>query len=157
MSEENRDSIQWGRPVKRKSRGPKPQAPGAAPAVGPIEDPSSAGELGAIIRAPRSTVAPTHEVIGAPKPARVSSEPDTDDYELRDLVAHIARGLVDRPDEVEVEIVEAGSDATFELEVHPDDLGHVIGKQGRTARSIRLALGAAAAKRGRRAGLDIAD
>lgn len=156
MSEENRDSVQWGRPLKRKSRGPKPLAPGATAAVGPIEDPSAVGELGAIVRAPLRA-APTHEVIGAPKPARFSSEPDTDDFELRDLVAHVARGLVDRPDQVQVEIVEAGSDATFELEVAPDDLGHVIGKQGRTARSIRLALGAAAAKRGRRAGLDIAD
>lgn len=157
MSEENRDSVQWGRPLKRRSRGPKPQAPGSAPAVGPIDNPSEAGELGAIIRAPRSEVVPTHEVIGAPRPRREASEPDTDDFELRDLVAHVARGLVDRPNEVQVEIIEAGQDATFELQVHPDDLGHVIGKQGRTARSIRLALGASAAKRGRRAGLDIAD
>jgi len=41
--------------------------------------------------------------------------------------------------------------------VHPDDIGHVIGKQGRTARSMRLALGAAAERIGRRAELEIAD
>jgi predicted RNA-binding protein YlqC (UPF0109 family) len=69
----------------------------------------------------------------------------------------MARGLVDHPDEVAVEVLEAGDDASFELQVHPDDLGHVIGKQGRTARSLRLTLGAAAAKLGRRANLEIAD
>ena len=56
----------------------------------------------------------------------------------------MAQGLVDHPDSVAVEVLEPGRDAVFELSVHPDDLGHVIGKQGRTARSLRLALGAAA-------------
>ncbi len=69
----------------------------------------------------------------------------------------MARGIVDRPDQVRVDIIEPGEDAQFELSVDPDDLGHVIGKQGRTARSLRLALGAAAAKRDRRASLEIAD
>jgi len=69
----------------------------------------------------------------------------------------MARGIVDRPDEVRVDIVEPGEDALFELTVDPGDLGHVIGKQGRTARALRLALGAAAAKRDRQAGLEIAD
>jgi hypothetical protein len=64
---------------------------------------------------------------------------------------------VDHADRVRVEILRAGEDAAFELSVHPDDLGHVIGKQGRTARSLRLALGAAAARRGRKASLEIAD
>lgn len=64
---------------------------------------------------------------------------------------------MDHPDDVRVEILEPGDDASFELHVHPDDLGHVIGKQGRTARSMRLALGAAAARTGRRANLEIAD
>lgn len=69
----------------------------------------------------------------------------------------MARGLVDHPDEVSVEVLEPGRDACFELRTHPDDLGHVIGKQGRTARSMRLCLGAAAAREGRRAELEIAD
>ncbi|HET7226952.1 MAG TPA: KH domain-containing protein [Candidatus Eisenbacteria bacterium] len=69
----------------------------------------------------------------------------------------MARGLVDHPDDVHVDILEPGQDAAFELSVHPDDLGHVIGKQGRTARSLRLVLGAAAAKSDRRAELEIAD
>jgi predicted RNA-binding protein YlqC (UPF0109 family) len=84
-------------------------------------------------------------------------DPDDGDHKLRDLVAFMARGLVDHPDEVAVEVLETGADACFELQVHPDDLGHVIGKQGRTARSLRLTLGAAAQKLGRRANLEIAD
>jgi uncharacterized protein len=80
-----------------------------------------------------------------------------EDEKLRDLIVLMARGLVDRPDDVAVDILEPGDDAVFELRVHPDDLGHVIGKQGRTARSMRLALGAAAAQAGRNANLEIAD
>jgi hypothetical protein len=93
-------------------------------------------------------------VIGGP---RVAAEPDAEDARLRDLAAFVARGLVDHPDDVAVEILRAGRDACFELHVHPDDLGHVIGKQGRTARSMRLTLGAAARRIGREADLEIAD
>lgn len=84
-------------------------------------------------------------------------EPDDTDLRLRDLVAFVARGLVDHPEDVAVDILVAGDEASFELRVHPDDVGHVIGKQGRTARSLRLALGAAAARNGRTANLEIAD
>lgn len=102
----------------------------------------------------RSSTPPPAPIARAP---RVSREPGPQDYALRDLVGFLARGLVDHPDDVDVAILEAGSDASFELRVHPDDLGHVIGKQGRTARSMRLALGAAAARAGTRANLEIAD
>lgn len=113
-----------------------------------------------IVRAERSVAAtPDYEVLGAPRPRqpRERHEPDETDLALRDLVVHMARGIVDHPDDVRVETLEAGEDATFELAVHPRDLGHVIGKQGRTARSLRLALGAAAARKGRSASLEIAD
>ena len=98
-------------------------------------------------------------MIGGPRPAapRRSAAPDELDNQLRDLIVFMARGLVDHPDQVAVEILEPGDDAGFELQVHPDDLGHVIGKQGRTARSLRLALGAAAQRAGRHANLEIAD
>ena len=93
-----------------------------------------------------------------PYPSRAPArEPQAEDARLRDLVAYMARGLVDHPDDVEVNVLAPGEDAAFELHVHPDDLGHVIGKQGRTARSLRLALGAAAGLIGRRASLEIAD
>lgn len=84
-------------------------------------------------------------------------DPDDVDFLLRDLVAHMARGIVDHPEDVHVDVLAAGDDAAFELSVHPRDLGHVIGKQGRTARSLRLALGAAAGKANRKADLEIAD
>jgi hypothetical protein len=96
----------------------------------------------------------------SPRPAsapRAAREAGPEDERLRDLVVMMARGLVDRPDDVAVEVLEPGDDAVFELHVHPDDLGHVIGKQGRTARSMRLALGAAASRVGRNANLEIAD
>lgn len=88
---------------------------------------------------------------------RIPREPDANDQKLGELVVFMAKGLVDHPDEVAVEILEAGDDAELELRVNPDDTGHVIGRQGRTARALRLCLGAAAAKMGRRADLEIAD
>ena len=97
---------------------------------------------------------------GGPVQAPVASsrhEPDAEDLKLKQLATFMAQGLVDHPEDVSVEILVAGADSSFELHVHPDDLGHVIGKQGRTARSLRLALGAAAARTGRRSNLEIAD
>lgn len=64
---------------------------------------------------------------------------------------------MDHPEDVSVEISTPGDDGELELRVHPDDMGHVIGKQGRTARSLRLVLGAAAARVDRRMGLEIED
>ncbi len=69
----------------------------------------------------------------------------------------MARGIVDHPEAVSVSVLEAGEDAVFELHVHARDIGHVIGKQGRTARSLRLALSAAAARHRRQADIEIAD
>ena len=94
---------------------------------------------------------------GAPRAEPARRDPDADDLKLRDLVVLIARGLVDSPDEVEVDILEVGHETGLELHVSQDDLGHVIGKQGRTARSLRLVVGAAAALVGRKASLEIAD
>lgn len=74
---------------------------------------------------------------------------------LRDLVDFLARGLVDRPEEVEVEEVEEPDALVFELKVAEEDLGKVIGKQGRTAKALRTILSAASAKTGRRVILEI--
>ncbi len=102
-------------------------------------------------------LSPRSEPRRAPRAPAARRPAGPEDEKLRDLVVMMARGLVDRPDDVAVDILEPGEDAAFELRVHPDDLGHVIGKQGRTARSMRLALGAAAARMGRNANLEIAD
>jgi hypothetical protein len=98
-------------------------------------------------------------VSGGTRESRPSGprEPDEHDEKLRELVEYMARGLVDHPDAVSVEVVEPGDGGELELRTHPDDMGHVIGKQGRTARSLRLALGAAAGRIDRRMGLEIAD
>jgi len=98
-------------------------------------------------------------VIGAPRDVapREPREADDVDLKLRDLVVYMAKGLVDHPDDVMVEVIDGGDGGQMEMRVHQDDMGHVIGKQGRTAKSLRLALGAAAAKVDRRMGLEIED
>jgi uncharacterized protein len=76
---------------------------------------------------------------------------------LVDLVALIARSLVDQPDKVAVREVQGDRFPRIELSVAREDIGKVIGKDGRTAQSIRSLLNAAASKAGLRAHLDILD
>lgn len=76
---------------------------------------------------------------------------------LVELVALIARSLVDQPDRVSVREVTGERFPRIELTVAREDIGKVIGKDGRTAQSIRALLNAAASKTGRRAHLDILD
>ena len=75
--------------------------------------------------------------------------------EMKDLIEEIAKALVDIPDQVAVKEVEGEHVTVFELRVAPSDLGKVIGKQGRTARSMRTILGAAGMKLNRRFTLEI--
>lgn len=74
---------------------------------------------------------------------------------LHELVTFIAKSLVDSPDKVEVREVAGEQTAVLELRVAQEDLGKIIGKQGKTAKAIRTILGAAAAKMKRRAVLEI--
>lgn len=74
---------------------------------------------------------------------------------LQELVKHLAISLVERTDEVTVEEMEEDGAAVFELTVAEEDLGKVIGKQGRTARALRTILSAAASKLRTRAVLEI--
>ncbi len=74
---------------------------------------------------------------------------------MKELVEYIARALVDNPDQVQVKEVEGEKTTVYELRVGEGDLGKVIGKHGRTARSIRTLLNAAATKMGKRAVLEI--
>lgn len=76
--------------------------------------------------------------------------------DMRILVEQIAKALVDAPDDVSVQAADEGNGETvLELRVAPGDLGKVIGKQGRTARSIRTILGAAGMKAKHRFTLEI--
>jgi predicted RNA-binding protein YlqC (UPF0109 family) len=72
-----------------------------------------------------------------------------------ELVREIARALVDEPDAVEVESVSRDENTVLRLKVAPQDVGKVIGKQGRTARSVRTILGAVSMKVHHRYTLDI--
>lgn len=75
--------------------------------------------------------------------------------DMRMLVEQIAQALVDAPNEVQVTAVDGDQATVLELRVAAGDLGKVIGKQGRTAKSIRTILGAASMKLKRRYTLEI--
>ncbi len=74
---------------------------------------------------------------------------------MRDLVAGLAEALVDKPESVTVEAIPEPSATVLRLRVATEDIGKVIGKQGRTARSIRTILSAASMKMQHRFSLDI--
>jgi predicted RNA-binding protein YlqC (UPF0109 family) len=74
---------------------------------------------------------------------------------MKELISMIARSLVDKPDDVDVIEVEGEETTVIELKVHQEDLGKVIGKQGRMAHAMRTILGAAAAKVRKRCVLEI--
>lgn len=74
---------------------------------------------------------------------------------LSGLIEYLARGLVDHPEEVVVEEVDEPDALVFELKVAEQDLGKVIGKQGRTAKALRTVLSAASSKVRRRVLLEI--
>ncbi len=76
---------------------------------------------------------------------------------MRELIAYIAKALVDQPDSVEVNEIEGNHTSVIELKVAKEDLGKIIGKQGRTARAMRTVLGAASAKLRKRSVLEIVD
>jgi hypothetical protein len=74
---------------------------------------------------------------------------------MKELIEYIAKALVDNTDEVSVSEVEGNQTSVLELKVAKEDLGKVIGKQGKTARAMRTILGAASAKVQKRMVLEI--
>ncbi len=77
---------------------------------------------------------------------------------MKELIEYIARALVDAPEQVRVaERSDSGDEIVLELRVASDDLGKVIGRQGRTARALRTLLAAAASKKHARAALEIVE
>lgn len=74
---------------------------------------------------------------------------------MKTLIETMAKALVDNPEEVKVSEIEGEKTTVFELRVAQSDLGKVIGKQGKTARSMRTILGAAGTKLGKRCVLEI--
>jgi hypothetical protein len=74
---------------------------------------------------------------------------------MKEIVDYIARQLVDEPDRVEVKQIEGERTTVIELRVAPEDLGRVIGREGRTAKAMRAILNAAATQEQKRAVLEI--
>jgi uncharacterized protein len=74
---------------------------------------------------------------------------------VKELVEYIAKSLVDDPDAVEVTEIPGTASVIIELKVSPDDMGRVIGKDGKVANAIRVLLRVAAAKAGKRVTLEI--
>jgi uncharacterized protein len=75
--------------------------------------------------------------------------------EMKELITYIAKALVDKPEEVTVTEIEGEQTSVIELKVAKEDLGKVIGKQGRTARAMRTILSAASTKINKRSVLEI--
>lgn len=76
---------------------------------------------------------------------------------MREFLEYVAKQLVDNPDAVQISEEEKDNKVVFKLKVGQTDVGKIIGKQGRTAQSIRVLLSAVAAKHGKRAILEVED
>ncbi len=87
----------------------------------------------------------------------VSKATNDSGSDMHALMTEIAKALVDQPESVQVEAIDDGDTTLLRLRVAPNDVGKVIGKQGRTARSLRTILGAASMKLHHRYGLDIVE
>lgn len=74
---------------------------------------------------------------------------------MRQMIEYIARSLVENPESVQINQVEGEQSLILELQVAPEDMGKIIGKQGRIANAMRVLLKAAAARQGKRAVLEI--
>ena len=74
---------------------------------------------------------------------------------MKELLEYLAKSLVDNPDEVQVKLLEAEKTVVLELRVSPEDMGKIIGKQGRIAQAIITVIRAAAVKEGKRVVVEI--
>jgi predicted RNA-binding protein YlqC (UPF0109 family) len=87
----------------------------------------------------------------------LEDEEDEDELEpdLKGLVEYVAKALVDKPTAVKVDEVQDGNTTVYELEVDEEDIGKVIGRQGRVVRGLRALVKAAATRKGIRVDLDV--
>ena len=76
---------------------------------------------------------------------------------MKELLTYIARNLVEHPDSVNVTEVAGAGETILELRVHPDDMGKVIGRQGRIAKEIRALMRSVAQRQGKRVNVEIMD
>lgn len=90
----------------------------------------------------------------------LDDEAEDEDFEdlepdLKGLVEYVARALVDKAEAVKVDEVQDGNTTVYELEVDEEDIGKVIGRQGRVVRGLRALVKAAATRKGTRVDLDV--
>ncbi|MDD5747970.1 MAG: KH domain-containing protein [Actinomycetota bacterium] len=76
---------------------------------------------------------------------------------MKELLEYLAKCLVDHPEDVQIEVIEGERSVILQLKVHPDDIGKVIGKQGRIAQALRTLVKAAGMKHGKNAIVEILD
>ena len=76
---------------------------------------------------------------------------------MKELIELISKKLVEHPEDVDVRVIDAEEGQTYELRVNPEDMGRVIGKNGRVAKALRTLLNSASAKRDIRANLEIVE
>lgn len=76
---------------------------------------------------------------------------------MKELIEFIAKKMVEHPEDVQVRLIESEEGQNFELQVNPDDMGRIIGKNGRTAKAIRTLVSSAAAKSNVYANLEIVE
>ncbi len=76
---------------------------------------------------------------------------------MKELLTYIARNLVEHPDSVNVTEVAGAGETILELRVHPDDMGKVIGRQGRIAKEIRALMRSVAQRQGKKVNVEIMD
>ncbi len=98
--------------------------------------------------------------VGAAAAEEALEDEDDDDFEelepdLKGLVEYVAKALVDKPAAVKVDEVPDGNTTVYELEVDEEDIGKVIGRQGRVVRGLRALVKAAATRKGTRVDLDV--
>lgn len=76
---------------------------------------------------------------------------------MKELIELIAKKITDHPEDVQVRMIESEDGQQYELQVNPEDMGKVIGKDGKTAKALRSLIGAAAAKQDLHVGLTIVE
>jgi hypothetical protein len=76
---------------------------------------------------------------------------------VKELLEYLAKSLVDKPEAVEVKVIEGERSSILQLHVDPEDIGKVIGKQGRIAKALRTIVKASAVKQGKKAIIEIID
>jgi uncharacterized protein len=76
---------------------------------------------------------------------------------MKELIEYVVKTLVDHPDDLRISEIEGERTVVFELRCHPDDVGKVIGKSGKTVGAIRVLLSTVAARQNRRAMLEVVE